>query len=373
MADDQVAGLEGLNLNNDGNQAEPPADPAEPPADPAEPPADPVQPPADPPEPPADPVQPPADPVQPQVEPVQQLAAAVHLDLLLQDNALRDIIRGALKYLSNTQNIFWRGQNLQVPYNEYRYQAAYMFLYFPALCHSVKIGLNLFHVNRDCWFENNHLEGINVCSIGGGPGTDVLGFCRYLKDLLRRDNDNRNVVLNATIIDKYCEWKTSWDAVVSKNPDEAHNINMGEYIGYDINIRPTQNVLDSVADAKVILLIKFVSAVIGNRRQNAEADNRRLQIFEANMRELLSNARLGSLMVYGDNSRGDFAEVFKGIATAAGFESVTQRPVLVNRKIPVDAELNKLDKIYTYYHQKKINMSFMLWKKNNTVVRKKQK
>ena len=52
-------------------------------------------------------------------------------------------------------------------------------------------------------------EGVlNVCSIGGGPGSEVLGLAKWLER-----NSSEPVELNALVTDRFVEWKKTWSTL----------------------------------------------------------------------------------------------------------------------------------------------------------------
>ncbi|XP_071958917.1 uncharacterized protein [Antedon mediterranea] len=214
---------------------------------------------------------------------------------------------------------------VEIPFDTRKYQAAYMRQYFPELRDFITDELGRFNLKPDDFGLNGkNLLNLNVCSIGGGPGTDVVGVYAYVRSILK----DRTLVLTATIIDKYYEWENSWNVIEKKlnlNADQEGLVKAAEsakgvwikmngYIGYDINTPATRIVKKSVTEANILLLIKFVSVV------------KSLPNFKRNLTTILRKASQNSLLIYGDDSKDGSTEIFSGIAERAGFIPFRNRP-----------------------------------------------
>ncbi|XP_033122874.1 uncharacterized protein LOC117121698 [Anneissia japonica] len=247
-------------------------------------------------------------------------------------------------------------ENLDDP----RYQAAYLFTYFPALCHGVQSGIELLDGRMRHSFGSIMLQiadrrqnSLNVCAIGGGPGTDVLGLHMYIQDFLRDDGIYQDVFLNATVVDKHAEWRSAWEAVQRHlNPIDSQQIIMN-YIAHDItNQNISSQVLSSVKKADIILMFKFVSAVKG------------LQGFKYNLTRLLREASSNTYIFYGDNLQGGNSEIFKDIAYDAGYEYIASDEA-EKLKIPDRSDyLVDLEETYDRRYQQNLSMCFIIMKKN---------
>lgn len=62
--------------------------------------------------------------------------------------------------------------------------------------------------------RNRATEGsdLSICALGGGPGSELLGIVKYIKDL---KIVNSAVPLDFVLIDKVTEWDESWHALKS--------------------------------------------------------------------------------------------------------------------------------------------------------------
>ena len=55
------------------------------------------------------------------------------------------------------------------------------------------------------------LGTLEVCSLGGGPGPELLGFVKFFNRML---NDKDRIDIRFSLIDKIPEWDESWQALV---------------------------------------------------------------------------------------------------------------------------------------------------------------
>ncbi|XP_071958599.1 uncharacterized protein [Antedon mediterranea] len=243
-------------------------------------------------------------------------------------------------------------QSSSVDFNDRRYQAAYMFQYFSTLCYSVGYGIRRLNLDPSVWHQEGEQGDLNlkVCSIGGGPGTDVLGLYIYLQSLLKRRS--RNVVLDATVIDKYRRWKGAWRAVKDQlRPIDSDRIHI-RYRRHDINCLATEGIKSRVSEADIILMYKFVSAAKGLRH------------FKHNLKCLLRNASKSSYLIYGDNLHGGNTEVLLEIASASGFKVIKKYKEKQFNPVQEEEYLDELVQRYEYNYQKLLDMQFMILKKD---------
>jgi hypothetical protein len=52
---------------------------------------------------------------------------------------------------------------------------------------------------------------LQVCSFGGGPGSELLGFVKFIE---RRRQNTSPIWLNFALIDKVCAWDESWQKLI---------------------------------------------------------------------------------------------------------------------------------------------------------------
>ncbi|XP_071959214.1 uncharacterized protein [Antedon mediterranea] len=292
---------------------------------------------------------------------VLQIAGEAHLFLIrkfekqnnLSELSKYEIIRRIVALSESYTNSYALATSRSVDFNDIRYQAAYMFQYFSALCHSVGYGLD--RLSEPLFWHSDGEEGdlkLNVCSIGGGPGTDVLGFYMYLQRILQNRNIDRKLVINAKVIDRFDGWRQAWDAIkMQLEPEDRIHL---DYIRHDLNEPATEEVESCVAEANVILMFKFISAVTGVPNMQEKLSN------------ILRNAPRHAYLIFGDNIRGGSTEIFYQVAKEAGFELINDYEE-ERFGIPAGDEyviLHQLEELYDRRYQNWLGMHFkFLYKK----------
>ncbi|XP_038063310.1 uncharacterized protein LOC119734001 [Patiria miniata] len=188
-------------------------------------------------------------------------------------------------------------------------RCAYVFLYYMHHCHMVYVALqpllekSLSHVVQR-WRQMKYLQ---VCCIGGGPGPDLVGLTKFL-----RDTDVVPVgMLKCSVIDAFPSWKTTWDAIREKLPDPFPVNYFRCDLVRDTAIEP--DVLDIIRRVDLVTLVKCFSAVAAFMRD----DPRRSSVFQAILREL----KPGAVVLYIDNEKNQETwQCFSEITRMAGLD-----------------------------------------------------
>ncbi|XP_033119773.1 uncharacterized protein LOC117119074, partial [Anneissia japonica] len=184
---------------------------------------------------------------------------------------------------------------------------------------------------------------LNVCSIGGGPGSDIVG----LQMMLRNMGLSSLCHIRGYVLDQFPEWSNMWEKI-SSQMNQPPRVN---FFKYDVG-NNTPNVCHryAVKQARLITLVKFISAV--RKQQGA---------FEG-MRSLLRHASPGAYMFYADNKDGgDNVSFLLGIAIMAGFELVhySHSEVFIENN-PLYSAIMKL---LNHQPKRSVRMTYMLFRK----------
>lgn len=119
----------------------------------------------------------------------------------------RELLVSHLKTMSQE---WYSGGQPQIDYEDPFCRLAYLY------CH-VAANANLFEVSirrtpelREYVKQKLSLDGLRVCGLGGGPGTELLGLAKYVSRIPETGN-----ILSAdfTVFDKVQEWADSWSAL----------------------------------------------------------------------------------------------------------------------------------------------------------------
>lgn len=156
--------------------------------------------------------------------------------------------------------------NKVTDYNDAAHRCAYMHKY--AMVHS-GLMCEIFQKILQRPDINRHLRSkgkLNLCSLGGGPGTEIVSFLFVLQESIG------SVQCNVTVIDYSLEWQTVFEDVInllksgiygpvrnivsswyfSYNYLSADLLNMSYYNAYKVQA--------CIKNADVVTMIKFVSA-----------------------------------------------------------------------------------------------------------------
>jgi len=142
---------------------------------------------------------------------------------------------------------------------------------------------------------------INITSVGGGPGSDILGILKYILTA------NQEPSLRCTILDRKTVWEHSCNIFIEKlNPNIQFT-----------NIFQTFDVVDSRTWATTarylnsdLFIMSYFMSEIDSLRVGAEP-------FFAH---LFGNAKAGSLFLYIDNNSSHFYNWFDSLASAHHLE-----------------------------------------------------
>ena len=211
-------------------------------------------------------------------------------------NSLRSITTLYKRGLSRPTSIF------RSDWDDPANRCAYVFVYFMQHCHLVNFSLqqNLPEISRS-WHNKNNLR---VCSIGGGPGSDLVGLTRFLQD-----TDLFPPSLQCHVLDLFPNWKDTWDTIYNQLPEtfqvSYHKCDLVE------TKKLRSGVLDFIREADIVTLIKSFSAVAAFFRNDQTQGSR--------LRSILRELKRGCFVLYIDNEYRDdgFLEKF---ALPAGLE-----------------------------------------------------
>ncbi|XP_033631583.1 uncharacterized protein LOC117293390 [Asterias rubens] len=184
-------------------------------------------------------------------------------------------------------------------WNDAAKRCAYFFLYFTHHCYLVYVSLQ--QVRPVSWKNKSMMK---VCSIGGGPGSDLVGVTKFLRDANRFPSS----LLQCLVLDLFPNWKLTWDAIYPNLPDDFHVT----YKRCDL-VRDTilpSDVLSFIRDVDLLTLVKSYSAVSAFFRT---APYRRELL-----RSILDELKHGCLVLFIDNEYedDDFEEVFASSSDA---------------------------------------------------------
>ena len=189
-------------------------------------------------------------------------------------------------------------------------RCAYTYRFFALHCHLVYRGLqmallpNLQLLLRETWRNNFSLR---VCCIGGGPGSDIVGLTRFI-----RDNDLCPTWgLECSVFDLHPEWENTWMGISKANPPGEFPVL--SYLPGDITrtnppLSPRGRL--TIQSADIITAVKVFSSVVAFMKKDALHGNL--------LREIFQEMKPGALLFYIDNFYKNDHRSFQAMAYDGG-------------------------------------------------------
>ena len=220
-----------------------------------------------------------------------------------------DAIRDRMAYLSQTYAKLNVKGRIPVDYKDPATRFAYVYKYVASHAdYLVQILKSASAAIGGPLFPDGTLR---LSCIGGGPGSDIIGVLKYLKDVNDAGNKEGTTKLICYLLDKEKGWADTWTEL-----DE--HIDLG--VQLNTNFQPL-DVLNASSweaqrkflQADVFTLSYFVSEVM------ALDTHGQVGIF---WNTLFAEAKPGAIFVYNDNGHTDFSSYFDSFWKAAGLKEI---------------------------------------------------
>ena len=118
-----------------------------------------------------------------------------------------------VRYYLDANTYAYYSDDPQLQYNDPLCRIAYLYAYVGAHANLVDNALLYFDPLSSIVRKKIRSGGVlEVCSLGGGPGSELLGFVKFIDRIC--DPEDR-IDLRFTLIDKVQEWDESWNALVN--------------------------------------------------------------------------------------------------------------------------------------------------------------
>ncbi|XP_038055865.1 uncharacterized protein LOC119727863 [Patiria miniata] len=217
-----------------------------------------------------------------------------------------EIVKQSLRKISNwyKNGLRFANSDLRSDWNDPANRCAYAFLYLMHHCYLVYGSLQYSDEVTRSWRNRSSLK---VCSIGGGPGSDMVGLTTFLR--------NKGIFppsLECLVLDLYPNWKDTWDTIYTHLP-ETFTVT---YHRCDL-VRDTRlhtRDLQFIKQADIITLSKSFSAVSAFYRANHAKG--------AFLRDVLQQTKPGCFVLYIDNDCGGCTQFQRDFASRAGMDLV---------------------------------------------------
>ncbi|XP_038055907.1 uncharacterized protein LOC119727901 [Patiria miniata] len=184
-------------------------------------------------------------------------------------------------------------------------RCAYVFLYLMQHCHLVFSSLQYTSKILNSWQNKSNLK---ICSIGGGPGSDLVGLTTFL-----RKKGIFPPLLECLVLDLYPNWKDTWDMIYKRIP-ERFGV---QYKRCDI-VRDTALTSIStrrfIRDADMLTMVKFFSTVSAFFRDEPGCGDL--------LRSFLHELKPGCFVLFIDNQHNSDTQFEQDFASPIGLGKV---------------------------------------------------
>ncbi|XP_023227059.1 uncharacterized protein LOC111627683 [Centruroides sculpturatus] len=254
---------------------------------------------------------------------------ALHKEISQASLGVEDINHAIRQLQSAYRRISPNRQISSINYDCASYRAAYLYLY--AGCHAAAVYSELTclmykYPTEFTKLMRYEMPDLHICSLGGGPGCDVLGLLHC-----RRINSKMNVTrsIRCTVVDLCMGW-----GVALQHVQEAYTAGLGsfrEMVKFDfrqVNLCTGSPQLHEISTANIVSLVKYVSVVSYYYTKSPSL-----------LETIFWRMKPGSYVFFLDNSAGGFYEMTSRAAARAGLLLVAQ-PIFHRWNFPSKYEFN---------------------------------
>lgn len=200
-----------------------------------------------------------------------------------------------------------------VPYSEPAHRWAYTYLYLTSHVHMVYNCFKDFYEQTAFlhdWYLNSvedlGLKSVGVCSVGGGPGADLLGLSLAFKDFDFKPH------IRGTILDLWINWSENLNGVVHQLNATENVVSLhAEYEQFEFFTATSDEwntwSMKAVQSADMVTMVKFLSAVAYNQGE-----------CQKTLAAILRQMKPGALLFVLDNAGGGYGDMLKRAAIPAG-------------------------------------------------------
>ncbi|XP_071836073.1 uncharacterized protein [Apostichopus japonicus] len=256
------------------------------------------------------------------------------------DRELQKICLSRMKKISKIYRHL-RSEQLRIDFEDRFTQWAYMYLFMMRHVHLVYYALDV-TVQERLMFVRPYGRPPAVCMIGGGPGSDILGLCVFL----RKHGCTTPLSGQVNVLDKCIEWNWSWETLQPLLPNiYRYCIPQVSYRQFDYTVNElsltNQNI---VSGAKIVTMIKSLSPVAAwlrtvqkSSRWSYRPDGRLRVIIDEwhSVFSILKHMTAGAFLLYIDNQTGPQREILMETVRFFNFEVKFDR-VLHNVRMPTE-------------------------------------
>lgn len=267
---------------------------------------------------------------------ISKQAVYAQLQAIVSAGLVADIGQACLNlklHLENMREEWFSGKQPQIAYHDPYCRAAYVFAHVPANANLCSDALS--KVAAKWGFEP--LDEFRVVAFGGGPGTELLAFARYLRN--RRLDGGGQIDMHLSVVDFTTEWSEALTALAAAIKDyyraefgaKANWPTRFDLTSYTFNFLKTENYVNVPAlfNAHMIVLNYVVSEVVTE-----------WSALKAVLVEAYQRAPSGSIFLVVD--RNESATLAKAGAPMAEFGGEVMGPVMTDSNMASEEQLSEV-------------------------------
>ncbi|XP_038055864.1 uncharacterized protein LOC119727862 [Patiria miniata] len=260
-----------------------------------------------------------------------------------------EIVKQSLRSISNLYKSGLRFANsgLRSDWNDPANRCAYVFLYLMHHCYLVYGSLQYSDEVIRSWRNRSSLK---VCSIGGGPGSDLVGLTTFLRmhGIFPRS-------LECLVFDLYPNWKDTWDTIYTHLQDTfSVTYHMCDLVKDTLGLHIRD--LQFIKQADILTLSKSFSAVSAFFRADSSKG--------AFLRDVLQQTKPGCLVLYIDNEYSGCTQFQRDFASRAGMDLVFEfRGKPTSPKGAYSDIIQKYNNLFEFTPMRSCNVTIQLFRK----------
>ncbi|XP_038057138.1 uncharacterized protein LOC119728811 [Patiria miniata] len=263
-----------------------------------------------------------------------------------------EIVKQSLRGISNLykNGLRFPNSNLRSDWDDPANRCAYVFLYLMHHCYLVYGSLQYSDEVSRSWRNRSSLK---VCSIGGGPGSDLVGLTTFL-----RVHRIFPPSLECLVLDLFPNWKDTWDTIYAHQLDSFTVTYSSCDLVKDKGIHTRD--LQFIKQADIITLSKSFSAVSAFYRAD-----RAKGIF---LRNVLQHAKPGCFVLYIDNDCGGSTQFERDFASRTGMDLVFEfRGTPTFPKGAYSYTIRKYHNLFDFSPMRSCDVTIQLFRKKGAV------
>lgn len=255
----------------------------------------------------------------------------------------KEVVDGVLAHALNISRQHYENHEPDIPYIDSLCRIAYLYHEVPVNAFVIETIFsqdpNLRRHLETLRRNNNQLR---LCTLGGGPGTDVLGLAKYIE----KNPFASRIVLNPLLTDRVGDWQANWSVLFNQNqkrletkygqqsPQSPLVVEPGKFHAVDVEDLASVTGAPEIFDQDIYIVSYLLSHVFQDFDQPSPFST-----------ELVQKAKVGTKFIFVDRNESRWLTAATKLATGAGL-SATEAIEAESGSVSSDEDLTHLEQIY---------------------------